>query len=375
MKIRTSDLTGVIEPYRSEIDLKIKKVIDSGIFIGGEEVQLFEEYFSKYIQSKHTVSTGSGTDALQLALRSLGISKDDFVATVSHTAVATVAAIDMVGANPVFVDIDPATFTIDPVQLEKTVGYYSENPFLNPIKAVIAVHLYGHPAPMIEIMKLAAKYDFVVIEDCSQAHGAEIDGIKCGNFGHVSAFSFYPTKNLGCLGDGGALCTSIDEVAESARLIKEYGWKERYISHVKGINTRLDTIQAAILTIRLRYLEGENEKRIANATRYLSEIKSTLIQLPTIKPGYKHVFHQFVILTPDREKVIEHLDRHGIGSSVLYPKPVHLQPAYQKSDPTEHKELPVSEKICHELLCLPVHPALSEDDVDLIISIINSLKF
>jgi len=374
MKIRTSDLKGVMKPYRSEIDLRIKEVIDSGIFIGGDEVQHFEDDFSKYNQCKHTVSTGSGTDALQLALRSLGIGKDDFVATVSHTATATVAAIEMVGAIPVFIDIDSITFNIDPGKLKKTLEYYSENAFLKPIKAAVAVHLYGHPAPMVEIMKLAATYNFVVIEDVAQAHGAEIKGRKCGTFGHASAFSFYPTKNLGCLGDGGALCTSIDEVAVAARLIKEYGWKDRYISQVKGINTRLDTIQAAILSVRLKYLEGENEKRIANATRFMSEIKTQQIQLPSIKLGYRHVFHQFVILTPKREMVIEQLERHGIGSSILYPVPVHLQPAYQNNNSKTIEGLTVTEKICSELLCLPVHPALSEADVDLIISTVNNLK-
>jgi len=367
--IRISDPLSITSPYIGEITSTVDRVIKSGWYIGGEEVINFENEFSEYLDINHTISTGSGTDALQLALRSLGISAGDKVVTVSHTAVATVAAIEMIGAIPVFVDIDPKTFTIDITDLREVLVRHNSKS-QESIKAIIPVHIYGHPANMIEVMSLAKQYNTLVIEDCAQAHGAAIINKKCGTWGHAAAFSFYPTKNLGCFGDGGAMVTNDSIVHEKAKLLKEYGWKERYISEIPGINTRLDSIQAAILRVRLKYLDIENERRIKIANKFIRAIKNESLVLPFIEQGFDHVFHQFVIRTANREYQIKKLMDNGISTSILYPQPIHLQPAYYGRIKTNN-ELKVTEKICNEILSIPVHPALSDSDIESIIKTLN----
>ncbi len=370
--IKISDPLAVMSPYIEEIKSAANRVINSGIYIGGEEVSSFESEFSAYLNIANTISTGSGTDALQLAFRSMGLKVGDKIATVSHTAVATIAAIEMVGAIPVFVDINPEIYTIDIENLRKTLEYHKQRFPHNPIKAIVPVHLYGHPVDMDQIMILAKEYDALVIEDCAQAHGAEINGKKCGTWGHAAAFSFYPTKNLGCLGDGGAMCTNNIGIANQARLIKEYGWEERYISKIPGINTRLDPVQAAILKVKLKYLDRENEKRIGIAHTYINELASVGIKLPTSKSGYKHVFHQFTIKTKNRDYLKEELRLNGVITNILYPKPVHLQPAYINKIILSGS-LKNTHKISNEILSLPIHPNLTTEEISNISKMIIKL--
>ena len=368
-KIKISDPLSVASPYLDEIKSTINRVIKSGWYIGGEEVTTFENEFSQYLNVNYTISTGSGTDALQLALRSLGISTGDGVVTVSHTSVATVAAIEMVGAIPILVDIDPKTFTIDIKELHEVLVNHNSKPEVS-IKAIIPVHIYGHPANMIEVMSLAKQYNALVIEDCAQAHGATIQNKKCGTWGHAAIFSFYPTKNLGCFGDGGAMVTNDSIVCKRAKLIKEYGWERRYISEIPGINTRLDSIQAAILRVRLKYLDIENKRRNEIANEFIRAINNTSLILPYIEQGFDHVFHQFVIRTSHRDYLIKELMDKGITTSILYPQPIHLQPAYYGRIETNN-ELKVTEKICNEILSIPVHPVLSNNDIESIIKTLN----
>ena len=281
--------------HKDEIDAAIAAVLAGGRYILGEQVAAFEREFAAYLGAgstegaTHAIGVGSGTDALHLALRACGIGPGDRVFTVSHTAVATVAAIELAGATPVLVDIDPATFTMDPNRLEEAVrrdeGGNSSNvkrhsSIVTRHSAIIPVHLYGHPADMAAILEIARRYDLWVIEDCAQAHGATIDGQKTGTFGDIAAFSFYPTKNLGALGDGGAVVTSDPALAEQTRLLREYGWRERYVSAIPGLNSRLDELQAAILRVKLRYLDAENARRRALAAEYDRLLADSSVRTP-----------------------------------------------------------------------------------------------
>lgn len=281
----------------------------------------------------------NGTDALRLALESAGVRPGDRVATVSHTAVATVAAIELAGAVPVLVDIDPATFTIDVNQLKK----------LRNIRAIVPVHLYGHPANMRAILEHGAP----VIEDCAQSHGASIDGRKTGTFGAAAAFSFYPTKNLGALGDGGAIATNDSKIAERARLLREYGWRERYVSEIRGVNSRLDALQSAILRVKLRHLDAENARRREIAAEYSSALANSGLKLPADAPG--HVYHQYVIRSTERDALRAKLAAQGIGTLIHYPVPVHLQPAYVH---LQRGAMQQTESAAREVLSLPMYPEL-----------------
>lgn len=365
--IKISDPLAVMFPYIEEIISAVNRVINSGIYVGGEEVSAFESEFSAYLNVNHTISTGSGTDALQLAFRALGLKSGDKIATVSHTSVATIAAIEIVGAIPILVDIDPETYTIDIESLQKTLDYHRHKNHSNPIKAIVPVHLYGHPADMDKIMMLAKEYDAFVIEDCAQAHGADINSKKCGTWGHAAAFSFYPTKNLACLGDGGAMTTNDLEFANKAKLIKEYGWKERFISDIPGINTRLDCIQAAILRVKLHYLDSENDKRISNSILITEGLNETNFVLPITRPTCKHVFHQYVIRTKNRNYLIRNLRERGISTNILYPVPVHLQPAY-KNRLIQFGKLETTVEVSHEILCIPVNCYLIKEQINIIVN-------
>src|SRR5215813_7276453 len=281
--------------HKREIDEAVRQTLDSGRYILGGQVGEFESEFAGYLGAEHCVGVANGTDALHLALRALGIGAGDVVITVAHTAVATVAAIEMAGALPVLVDIDPATFTISPEWVEDAIKSHRDQMH---IKAIMPVHLYGHPADMRAICDTARRYDLKVVEDCAQAHGATIHsmgGLKVGVFGDAAAFSFYPTKNLGALGDGGAVVTNDPEVAGRVRLLREYGWRERYVSDIAGFNSRLDELQAAILRVKLRYLDAENARRREIARIYERILAGTEIGLPQCAAGAVHVYHQYVV--------------------------------------------------------------------------------
>jgi len=342
--------------HKETIDAAIARVLESGWYILGSEVAAFEREFAAYLGVKQAVGVASGTDALSLALRACGVGPGDFVLTVSHTAVATVAAIGLCGATPVFVDIDQDGYTMDPDRLEDSIKRFHGG----RLKAVVPVHLYGHPVDMRAIAEVARRYDLRVIEDCAQSHGATFRGKQTGTLGHIAAFSFYPTKNLGALGDGGLVATDSPELAEKVRLFREYGWKERYVSAVEGQNSRLDELQAAVLRVKLPHLDTENESRRRIAAIYQSVLAGVGPVLPKTGSDVAHVFHQFVIRTPRRDELKAYLKERGIGTLIHYPVPVHRQPAYaRRSRGGEH--LPNTEKIAGQILSLPMFPELREE--------------
>ena len=342
--------------YKSEIDAAISMVLDSGWYILGNEVQLFEEEFASYIGVAHGIGVGSGTEALHLALSACGIGRGDEVITVSHTAVATVAAIELAGATPVLVDIDPDFYTIDPEKIKSAIT--------SRTKAIIPVHIYGHPADMDPIVEIAEKHNLKVIEDCAQAHGAKYKEKRVGSIGNMGCFSFYPTKNLGALGDGGMVVTNNEKLAEKAKLLREYGWAERYVSHFAGWNTRLDEIQAAILRVKLKHLDEDNSKRMCVAEIYNTKLSDTDLILPKQRENSKHVYHLYVIRSPKRDEFLAFLKKEGVCVSIHYPMPVHLQPAYRHLQARD--KLPETEKVAKEIISLPLYPELSESEVKFI---------
>jgi len=346
--------------HKAEIDAAIHRVLESGRYILGSEVMEFEKEFAAFLSIPFAVGTASGTDALELALRACGVRPGDAIITVSHTAVATVSAIERAGAMPVFVDIDPSTYTMSPESLEALLKYPGNLKF----RAVIPVHLYGHPADMPAILSLTDQYQLHVIEDCAQAHGASLKGKALGTWGHFGTFSFYPTKNVGAIGDGGAVVTRDKAHFEGLLALREYGWKDRYVSVGPGINSRLDEIQAAVLRIKLRYLEKENRCRMDIAEKYRLSLTGTSFQLPReIGDDIRHAYHLYVIRTKHRENVQAFLKKNGVGTSIHYPLPVHLQPAYHTRVPVCGKGLPHTESIYPEILSLPMFPELNDDQV------------
>lgn len=357
MTILPADPGGAYRAHRAEIDEAIQRVLDGNRYILGPEVEAFEGEFAAFVGGAAAVGVGSGTDALAIALRASGIRPGDVVATVSHTATATVAAIEMAGAVPLLVDIDAATYTLDPDCLDATLrdGRWA-------VKAVVPVHLYGQGADMAAIMSIANANGVVVVEDCAQAHGASVRGQSVGTFGVAAAFSFYPTKNLGALGDGGAIVSDA-AVAERGRLLREYGWEERFVSAMPGVNSRLDEIQAAVLRVKLRYLASENTRRRELAAQYDRLLASSGVGLPTIGQGRDHVYHQYVITVNDRDGLMNDLAAASIMTGVHYPLPVHLQPAYLGRVAIGSGGLTNTEAAYPRILSLPIHPLLSSDDV------------
>lgn len=350
----TADPRAGFLAHEREIRSAIERVLQSGHYILGPEVEAFEREFAEYHGGGEVIGVANGTDAIELALRAVGIGRGDLVATVANTVSATMAAIEQIGARAVFVEIDDATMVMSAMALERVL---EEN--RGAVKAVLPVHLYGHPADMPAVVDLARKHGAKIVEDCAQSHGASIGGRKAGTWGEAAAYSFYPTKNLGALGDGGAVFTRDPVLAGRVRLLRQYGWRERYVSEIAGRNSRLDELQAAVLRVKLRHLDRENAMRRALAARYLERLRATGLQLPVVASDVEPVWHQFTVRTPRREALREHLAARGIMAGVLYPTPVHRQPAYAAA-----VELPVTERACAKVLSLPVHPGLGAADVD-----------
>lgn len=360
--------------HKDEIDAAIHDVLNSGWYILGQEVKSFEDEFASYIGVRNAIGVASGTDANEIALRACGVGKGDLVFTVSHTAVATVAAIERCGATPVLVDIEDSTFTMDPDHLDHTIKSINNGQLLieGRPRAIVPVHLYGHPADMAAIMDIAQKYDLYVIEDCAQAHGAEIDGKKVGLFGKIAAFSFYPTKNLGTIGDGGSVVTDSAEFYEKLLALRQYGWEKRYISSMKGINSRLDELQAAILRVKLHYLESDNKRRRQITETYTQAIEKTEIVAPQEAANTTHVYHQYVVRIKARDSLIQHFRKNSIGTAIHYPLPVHLQPAYKGKINIGTRGLPITEKICHEILSLPMYSQMTDLQVEHVVNALLS---
>ena len=347
------------EAHRQEIDEAVQRVLSGGRYILGPEVAAFEQEFASFLGVSDAVGVGSGTDALHVALRVCGVGPGDGVITVSHTAVATVAAIELAGAVPVLIDVDPHTQTMDPHHLEHALRRKAER----RIKAVIPVHLYGHPADMPAILQIARKQDLKVIEDCAQSHGAAIHGRQTGTWGDAAAFSFYPTKNLGAIGDGGAIVSNDRSLCVAARLVREYGWRERYVSDLPGLNSRLDEVQAAILRVKLRYLSQDNARRQQVARQYDTALATSGLVLPARRAGYDHVFHQYVVRSTRRDDLKNHLGSHAIGTAIHYPVPIHRQPAYRDRVCIDGSCLEHTERLSQEVLSLPMHPHVTDEQL------------
>ncbi len=349
--------------HKSEIDRAVMRVLNRGWYILGEEVRAFEAEFAEYIGVKYGIGVGSGTEALHLALVACGIEPGDEVITVSHTAVATVAAIEQAGAIPVMVDIESGFYTIDPRKIATVLT--------SKTKAIIPVHLYGQPVDLNPILEIARKYGLRVIEDCAQAHGATYKGKRVGSYGDLACFSFYPTKNLGALGDGGMVVTDQPDLAHRVGLLREYGWAERYISHFPGSNSRLDEVQAAILRVKLRYLDQDNIARAHIASMYQVGLSGCGMTLPTVRQEASHVYHLYVVRTPRRDALRQHLKGKGIAALIHYPVPVHLQPAY-RGRLAGSDNLLETERAAREVLSLPIYPELDKTDVQTVLEVVRT---
>ena len=342
----------------------VTRALDSGYYILGNELEQFEQAFAAYLGVGHVAGCANGTDAIELMLRALGIGPGKAVFTVSHTAVATVSAIERAGAVPVLVDVDPVSYTMCPTSLEEAVQHIASTlPHLSPA-AVLPVHIYGHPCDMDALALVASRYNMPLLEDCAQAHGALYKGRMVGTLGKAAAFSFYPTKNLGALGDAGGVATTSASLHDELCALRQYGWKERYISAMPGINSRMDPIQAAILGVQLRYLEEDTNARIGIASQYTAALQGTGLVLPQVAPWAKHVFHLYVVQCPERKAFMSYLQQHGIGTAIHYPAPIHMQPAYAGRTLCAPLGLPVTERIMNSIVSLPMFPQLGSAQVE-----------
>jgi len=364
MKVPAFDYKRQLNTIRAEILKIYEEVLDSGMLILGPKVVLFEKNFSKYIGMKYGIGVNSGTDAIKIAFRSLGIKSGDEVITVANTAVPTISAIRELGCIPVFVDIKP-DFLID----EKLIERY----ITKRTKAILPVHLYGKSCNMVEICKIAKNNNLFVIEDCAQADGGQLGRKMVGSFGDVSCFSFYPTKNLGAYGDGGIILVRNKKMYEQCRMLRKYGMKEKYYSFIEGYNSRLDEIQAGILNVKLQYLDIWNKKRREIADYYLKNINNKDIILPIISSLEESVFHQFVIRVKNRNKFLKHLKRSNIGFGIHYPYPIFRQKAYKflKNDLSFLKN---TIKFSKEIVSIPIFPELNKNEIEYIVKCLNEYQ-
>ncbi len=354
MSIPILDLKAEYNSIKSELDRAVSSVIESGQYILGPNVQALEKEFAQYVGTKHALGVASGTDALFLSLKALGIKEGDEVITSTLTFFATGEAISYTGAKPVFVDVDPITHNIDVSKIEKLIT--------KKTKAILPVHLWGLSADMDPIIAIAKKHNIHIVEDCAQAVGAVYKGKKVGSFGAAGCFSFFPTKNLGAAGDAGMITTNDDEVLEKLKLLHLHGSKKRGVHHIIGYNSRIDEIQAAILRVKLKYIDKWNQTRSDNAKIYSAAFDKASIKHPVEAKDFKHVYHQYTIEINNRDKVIFDLSQKTISAFVYYPNPLHLQEAYADLG-YKNGDFPVSEKIGSMMLSIPVHPMLSADDV------------
>jgi dTDP-4-amino-4,6-dideoxygalactose transaminase len=368
VSLASLDMIPVTDPlaqYRSmqmQINGAVSRVMESGYYILGPEVESFEHEFANYIGTEFAVGVGNGTDALSLTLRALGVGDGDEVITVSHTAVATVAAIEQCGATPILIDVEQSTLTLDASMLESA--------FTERTKAVVPVHLYGHPADLSNIEKFCDKYGLALIEDASQAHGATYDGKRLGSFGQASVFSCYPTKNLGALGDAGVMVTNDRQLADRVRRLRQYGWEYRNSSVEPGVNSRLDELQAAVLRAKLPHLDQMNERRRQIALRYCSAFAELDLDLPVDAPLDGHVFHLFVVRVSDRTQIQERLLKSRIKTAIHYPIPIHKQAAYMDRVRVA-SSMDVTEREAERVLSLPMYPELLDSSIREVIGAVS----
>jgi len=356
--------------HKEQIDAAIARVMNSGSYILGKEVEDFENAFATYVGVKAGVGVASGTDAIEIALRSCGVGPGDVVFTVSHTSVATVVGIERTGASVALVDVDKDAFTMSPESLERVVRSVSNTGAGWPA-AVVPVHLYGQMADMPAIGQVAGRHELVLVEDCAQAHGALLEERKAGAWGRAAAFSFYPTKNLAAFGDGGMVVTDEESVADRARQLRQYGWEERFVSKAPGSNSRLDELQAAILSVRLNTLDRDNKRRRAIARAYDDALDECRLGLPWTRPITEHVYHQYVIRSNQRDQIRTFLKNCGIYTAIHYPRPVHQQPAYA-ARLIGCDQLPVTDEITPQIVSLPMYPQLTNEQVGQIIQTVRA---
>jgi dTDP-4-amino-4,6-dideoxygalactose transaminase len=349
--------------HQAPIQSAIDRVLNSGTYILGAEVEAFEIAFAEYCGVGYGVGVASGTDALILALKALGIGPGDEVITVSHTAVATVAAILAVGATPVLVDIDEAHLTLDPAALDRAATSRS--------KAVIAVHLYGQAADLDPIPRFTREHNLALIEDCAQACGGRYRGRRLGGIGNIGCFSFYPTKNLGAIGDGGMVLTREPKIAERVRRLRQYGWDDGRQTREPGLNSRLDPLQAAVLRAKLPHLDDDNARRGAIAQRYARGLQGLPLATPKERAVAQHVYHLYAVECVQRDALMAYLAEHRIGCAIHYPVPVHRQQGYAERVNVPSGGLPVTERVCQQILSLPLYPELSDADVESVIASIR----
>lgn len=365
MKILFLDLKREYKTIKSEIDSAVNRVISSGRYILGSEVEELENAFASYIKVKYAIGVGSGTEALHLALLASGIKPKDEAITSTNTCAPTISAIIAAGAIPVLIDADPLSYCLDVLSVEKKITRRT--------KAIIPVHLYGHTADMDQLIELGRKYDISIIEDCAQAHGARYKNKMAGSIGTVGAFSFYPTKNMGALGDGGMITTNSKKIADKCRLLRNYGQKNRYKHSIPGFNSRLDELQAAILKVKLKKLDEWNMKRRAIAEQYNKGIHNPNITLPFEGDYVYHVYHLYVIQVNLRRSFRDFLAKQGISSLIHYPIPIHHQKFYV--DQYESKaDFPVADTLSKRIVSLPLYPYLNKTEVEHIIKVVNSYQ-
>lgn len=354
MNVLFADLHAQYESIKAEIDAALVRVLSGARFVGGEDCLAFESEFASYCEVSDCAGVGNGTDAIHLALRASDIGAGDEVITVANTFIATTEAITMTGARPVFVDVCAETHQIDPDAVEAALGPRT--------RAIVGVHLFGIPAPIDVLMAIAERRGLLVVEDAAQAHGARLKGRRVGGIGHVACFSFYPTKNLGAYGDGGAVVSNDVALVERIRMLRNHGRTDKYIHEFEGMNSRLDNLQAAVLRVKLRHLDAWNERRRRVAAQY-SELLTGLPVLPaTPQSDSEAVWHLFVVRSQNRERLQEALRLSGVATGIHYPLPLHLQPAYRGGG-LGPGSLPVTEALANEILSLPMYPEMTPEMV------------
>lgn len=358
--VKFLDLHKINERFRTEIDERIKKVLDSGWYILGKEGEIFEKNFASYCGVKHAIGAANGLDALKLIIKAYGFGEGDEIIVPANTYIASILAITDNRCTPVLVEPDINTYNINPDLIEEKITPKT--------KAIMVVHLYGQAVEMEKILQLAKKYDLKIIEDSAQAHGAVYQGKKTGNLGDASGFSFYPGKNLGCLGDGGAVTTNDDELAEKIRALRNYGSHVKYENIYKGCNSRLDEIQAAVLDVKLQYLDADNEKRRKIAKVYRENIKNPLIAPPQVKQELSHVWHVFPVRVGNRDGFKKYLADKGIETLIHYPIPPHKQAAYKEWN---NLSFPITEKIHEEIISIPISPVMTDEEIQKVVDVVN----
>jgi dTDP-4-amino-4,6-dideoxygalactose transaminase len=365
MTIPLVDLKAQYASIKPEIDGAMQRIVSNTSFILGKEVAEFEKNFAAFCNAQYCVGADSGTAALHLALLILGVQAGDEVITTTHTFIATAEVISLIGAKPVFVDIDSRTYNIDPSKIEQAITPRT--------KVIMPVHLYGQPAEMDAILDIARKHNLRVIEDAAQAHGAEYRGRRAGTMGDIACFSFYPGKNLGAYGDAGALVTNNAEFAERARMLRDHGRRDKYLHQVVGYGYRLDALQAAILGAKLPHLDAWNARRREIADQYTDLLTNTEIVTPYVPPHIKPVFHIYCIRHKNRDGLLKHLKERGIEAGIHYPVPLHLQPVYENLG-YKRGDFPHTEQAADEILSLPLYPELTNDQVQFIVDAVKEFK-